>query len=904
VKIKFKLKKIKLTWLTFLAVLSLGTALIAVGSAGAYIAFSPSLPEIMTVADYRPPGVTRILGGAQGDQDGKETELLAEFYRNERRYVVPYEAIPEKVIRAFVAAEDDSFFEHQGINFVAIVRAAIANFRAGQVVQGGSTITQQVAKSLLLTPERSFLRKIRELILAGRMEKNLTKQQILYLYLNQIYLGNGSYGVQAAARAYFRKDIKEVTAAEAALLAGMPQAPGRYSPLLNPHLAKKRQIYVLRRMKETGAISETEWQQALSEPVKVYPIEDFKKTDAAFYVEHVRRYLLEKYGDKAVYDEGLTVSVPTTQALSAAAARSVQEGLRTVDKRLGWAGPLGRISNEQERSEFNEKIRAEMIARAVPYLILNAKGELDREAAFQTSGISSETKLVFPGELYRALVTQVDESKKVIQVRVGNVRGEIPYADVKWARPNKDERTVIVVKGDPSRPAQILQKGDIIWVRRTGVEVNEPIKLSLEQKPSLQAALVSIEANTGRVLALQGGYEFSGSEFNRAVQAQRQPGSSFKPFIYAAAVERGFTPATIIVDSPLVFKSTENGDWKPANFEEKFYGDTPFRQALIKSRNVPTIKLVQAIGVGDIISFARRLGLVEAKFQSDLSISLGSGGTSLLELTQAYSVFPRHGKQLVPIFIHRVRDRDGRVLEENRDSPALDLAQWAKELDAKASTGEPVDPSVVPYVSADAPAMPSVSREKLASLKMDNPRNMNPESQQVLDPRVAFVMTHIMKEVVSFGTGYEAKSLGRVSAGKTGTTNDYLDAWYMGFTPDLVTGVWVGYDTQKPIGGGETGARAALPIWLSYMKDATKDRPPLDFAVPAGVTFTSIDPITGKLLSTQAARAIQEAFVGGTEPGAPGVTSGVIAPTSAGSSDGNVTSGEENEGSFLKEDIQ
>lgn len=904
---KIKGISLRLTWLTFIGTLVFGTGLATLGGAAAYLKFSSELPDIISIADYRPPGVTRVLGGATGDSDGKEAELLAEFHRGERRYVVPFEAIPEKVIRAFVSAEDDSFFEHQGVNFVAILRAAIANFRAGHVVQGGSTITQQVAKSLLLTSERSFIRKIRELILANRMEKNLRKQDILYLYLNQIYLGNGAYGVQAAAKAYYRKDISAVTVAEAAILAGMPQAPGRYSPLLNPDLAKKRQLYVLRRMKETGVISGQEWKTAMAEPVKVYPAEDFKKSDSAFYVEHVRRYLVEKYGEKAVYEDGLTVSVPTTLELSLAARRSVQEGLRTLDKRLGWAGPLKRLKSDEERVEALKVIRADTIARAIPFLILNANGELDRDAAMAAAGIKRESEMILGGELYEALVTGLDVQKKVVQVLVGSVKGEIPYADVKWARPIRDERTQVQVKGDPSNPGTLFSKGDLLLVRRTSAENTEPLKLTLEQRPVVQSALVSIEATTGRVLALQGGYDFEGSEFNRAVQALRQPGSAFKPIIYAAAVERGFTPASIIVDSPLVFKSSENGDWKPANFEEKFYGDTTFRQALIKSRNVPTIKLVQSVGVGEIIKFAKRLGLESAHFNPDLSISLGSGGTSLLELTKTYSVFPRHGKRVDPVFIHRIRDRDGRVLEENKGSATLDLSNWAGVLASRGRVA-PSDASAevtddVPYIQADAPAIPSVSLELLGKLGLAVGTGPS-ASDQVLDPRVAFVMTHIMKEVVSFGTGYEAKSLGRVSAGKTGTTNDYLDAWYMGFTPDVVTGVWVGYDSQKPIGGGETGARAALPIWLGFMKEAVKARPASDFVVPAGVTFSSIDPNTGRPLSTQSSKAIQEAFVAGTEPGAPGVTVGVGTREGPAGTAGDLTPDSEETGSFLKEDIQ
>jgi len=893
----------RMLWLAILGALVLGTGGITLSAAGAYFKFSTGLPDIITLADYQPLGVTRVLGGATADKEGSEAELMAEFYK-ERRYVVPFEKIPTRVVDAFVAAEDDSFFEHEGINFLAIARAAIANFKAGHVVQGGSTITQQVAKSLLLTPEKSFGRKFREMILASRMEKNLSKQDILFLYLNQIYLGSGAYGVQAAAKAYFNKDISEVTLAEAAILAGMPQAPGRYSPLLSPKQAKRRQQYVLRRMLDTGKINKTEWDAAAAEKVRVYPGEDFKSTDAAFYIEHVRRYLIEKYGEKAVYEDGLTVSIPTTRELSRTAAEQVQSGLRAVDKRIGWAGPLKHLGSEDEIAGFLKDSRKGLLKKAVPYVVLTTDGELSSEEAVKQEGITRDAKLLRAGELYEAVVTSIDAVTKSVGVLIGSTKAEMPLAEFKWARPIKDERTVVQARGDPSNPATLFSKGDVLLVRLISEAGVEPVKVTLEQRPLVQSALASIEAATGRVLALQGGYDFTGSEFNRAVQAQRQPGSSFKPLIYAAAVERGFTSATVIVDSPIVFKSQENGSWKPANFEEKFYGDTTFRMALVKSRNVPTIKLVQAIGVGDIIQFTKRLGMENAKLNPDLSLSLGSGGASVLDMTKAYALFPRLGRRVDPVFIHRVRDRNGRILEEVKGSPGLDLAGWSSRNSVLAG----MDPSqaTAPYIAEDAPARPSVQRGALSSLGVHRvPFSSDPS--QVMDPRVAFVMTNIMKDVVNFGTGYEAKSLGRISAGKTGTTNDYLDAWYIGYTPEVVTGVWVGYDSQKPIGPGETGARAALPIWLGFMKEAVKSSTIADFPVPSGITFASVNPDTGEPVGANTAKGMPMAFIQGTEPGAEGVSIGVGAASSQ-AADGAEDSGgvqpTVDTGTSLKEDIQ
>jgi penicillin-binding protein 1A len=893
----------KVLWMAVLAALVLGTGGVTLAAAGAYLKFSTGLPDIITLADYQPRGVTRVLGGATAEKEGSESELLAEFYK-ERRYVIPFEKIPGRVVDAFVAAEDDSFFEHEGINFLAIARAAIANFKAGHVVQGGSTITQQVAKSLLLTPEKSFGRKFREMILASRMESNLSKQEILFLYLNQIYLGSGAYGVQAAAKAYFNKDISDVTIAEAAILAGMPQAPGRYSPLLNPKQAKRRQQYVLRRMLDTGKISKADWDSATAEKVRVYPGEDFKATDAAFYIEHVRRYLVEKYGDKAVYEDGMTVSVPTTRQLSKTAAEQVQAGLRAVDKRIGWAGPLKRLQSDDEITTFLKETRKGLLKKAVPYLVLTTEGELSSEEAVKQEGLTRDIKLLRSGELYEAVVTSVDSVSKSVGVLIGSIKAELPAAEFKWARPIKDERTVVQAKGDPSNPAALFLKGDVLLVRLISVEGAEPVRVTLEQRPLVQSALASIESTTGRVLALQGGYDFTGSEFNRAVQAQRQPGSSFKPLIYAAAVERGFTSATVIVDSPIVFKSEENGNWKPANFEEKFYGDTTFRMALVKSRNVPTIKLVQAMGVGEMIQFTKRIGMENTKLNPDLSISLGSGGASVLDMTKAYSLFPRLGRRVDPVFIHRVRDRNGLLLEEVKGSPGLDLDGWNSKGMAQVNAASSDSPA--PYILEDAPARPSVQRSVLGLLGVHKvPSSTDPA--QVMDPRVAYVMTNIMKDVVNFGTGYEAKSLGRISAGKTGTTNDYLDAWYIGYTPEVITGVWVGYDSQKPIGPGETGARAALPIWLGFMKEAVKNSTLSDFPVPTGITFSSVNPDTGQPVGANTAKGVQMAFIQGTEPGAAGVSIGVGAAASQTADTGDDTSDIQpaaEVGTSLKEDIQ
>jgi penicillin-binding protein 1A len=834
--------------------------------------FASGLPQIVTVEDYKPPTVSQVV-----HDDGKQKTVLGEFFRTERRYVVPYDKIPEMLVHAFISAEDDRFFEHQGVNMASILRAAIANFRAGHVVQGGSTITQQVAKSLLLTPERSFNRKLKEFILAHRIEKNLTKQQILYLYLNQIYLGHGAYGVQAAARTFFRKDVSNITLAEAAVLAGMPQAPGKYSPHLNPQKAKERQRYVLKRMYENNYITQAQLSEAAAEAIRIYDEEDVNKKYSGYFVEQVRRQMVEKYGDKAVLDDGLTIEVPTSPQLATAARKSIQEGLRSVDKRLGYRGPLDHLKDADAIGERLKKMRLELIARRLGYEMFMPDGRLDATESLRSAGLTSETQLLEPDELYEAVVMSPDDKRKSVTVNIGAVRAELPVDRMKWARGARDEKNPQFSKFDPSVPTRMFRKGDVILVKPAEIK-GEQVVVQLEQEPQVQGALFSIDAQSGQVLAMEGGYDYKKSEFNRAEQAQRQPGSSFKPIIFSAGLEKGFNAATIIVDSPIVYEDIDNGKWKPSNFEEKFYGDTTFRQALIKSRNVPTIKIVQALGVTPLIDYAKRIGM-NAKFNNDLSISLGSIAISLTELTRTYALFPRLGKRVEPKYILRVRDRDGKLLEDASQPGSEPMSPPVKASVATGSTGNAVAPAnTIP----DPNASP---RPNVAFPSYPPPEDPN----QVMDPRVAYVMTHLMKEVIAYGTGHDAKSLGRSAAGKTGTTNDYIDAWFMGFTPNVVTGVWVGYDSQKTIGPNETGARAALPIWLGFMREAVKNYPEsVDFPMPPGVVFATINPNTGKLAAPNTPNAIKEAFIEGTEP-----------KEQAGPNDSAESASE-----FLKEDIE
>jgi penicillin-binding protein 1A len=858
-------------WVQVLFYVVIGAATVgALGLSALYISFTKDLPEIISLKDYRPAIVTEIVA-----TDGKESKLIGEFYK-ERRYVVAYDQIPEKLIQAFIAAEDDQFFNHQGVNFASIIRASIANFRAGHVVQGGSTITQQVAKSLLLSPEKSMVRKVRELILASQMERNLGKQEILALYLNQIYLGHGAYGVKAAAQVYFGKELKDLTIAECALMAGMPQAPGKFSPHLNPKKAKERQVYVLRRMNENRFISQGELEKATVEELRVHDNTDVNSEYSPYLVETIRKYLQEKYGEEGVYEQGLQVLVNTSPSLLKSAGKLLREGLREIDQRTGFRGPVAHLKTPDDIQKRIEKNRLELVMKELGYDVLTAKGTLEPLNAVKLAGLQSEGDLLKIGTLYSGVVTSYDEKKKSTGVMIGLTKVVISPEGAKWAS-----------RGRPLNA--FLRNGDVIWVKIIKKD-GDTISASLEQVPEIQGAVFSMDTRTGQVLAMEGGYDFQKSEFNRAIQAQRQIGSSFKPILFSAALENGFTPASVIVDAPIVYDDKEAGKWKPTNFEEKFYGDTTFRQALIKSRNIPTIKIVQSVGVGRMIEFAKRLGMT-THLSPDLSISLGSATIPLAELTKLYAVYPRAGRKITPLYFSIVRDRNGKVLEEQKPkvAPPVDQVIAMAENQAPLAPAKDGEGSAPVGEEESKPENETKNNGANGRGKLLPSYPLEKDPDQVLDPRVAYVATHLMKEVVSFGTGVEAKQLGRPAAGKTGTTNEYLDAWFMGFTPQVVTGVWVGYDTLKSIGSGETGARAALPIWLNFMKEAVKNLPPEDFEVPPGIKFVSIHPQSGKPVPPNASYAIKEAFIEGTEPSAESAVSERVTPRST--------------SDFLKEDI-
>lgn len=753
--------------------------------AGAYFFVSASLPRVETLADYRPPIVTRVYS-----DDGK---VVAEFAR-ERRVVVPVEKLPKQLINAFVAAEDSKFFQHQGIDLISIGRAAVKNVLAGGIVQGGSTITQQVAKSMLLTPERKFSRKFKEAILAYRMEKQLSKDDILYLYLNQIYLGHGAYGIQAAAESYFAKDVQHLTLAECALLAGLPQAPSRYSPYKNFARAKERQRYVLKRMAEEGFVTPAQARAAEAEKIVIRPRENRAFAEAAYFTEQVRRYLEQTYGEEALYTGGLKVYTTMNLRMQQAAQRAVQGNLREHDRRHGYRGPLKVLSAKEEQAFLAE----------------------------QDSALNGAP--LIPGRLLKAVLTGGSGSE--LRVRVGSFIGRIPLGGASWASPVRVVPRGQQARGNASGGETRLPIGSVLLVRVEEAPRGGQLLLSLEQEPEAQGALVALDPRTGQVKAMAGGYDFQQSQFNRAVQARRQPGSAIKPLIYAAALDKGYTPASVILDTPVVYTAKAadgtQTEWAPRNSTGSFSGANSLRQALTHSNNVVTVKILEDIGVGYATGYIRKLG-IESPLSRDLTLALGSSTVAPLELATAYSVFASGGVRQTPFYITKIVDRDGRVLES---------------IDSRDFRG---------------------SRSKDQKL-------ISRSSERVISPETAYLITNLMESVVQDGTGQRARALGRPVAGKTGTTNDQRDAWFAGYVPQLVAVSWIGYDQERSLGRGESGGRAAAPAWVSFMQEALRGMPPLSFPVPDGIEFRAIDPASGLLAPEDSPDAYIEAFAPGTAP--------------------------------------
>jgi penicillin-binding protein 1A len=718
-----------------------------------YREVTADLPPVDQLLKYQPPTATRVFAD--------DETLIGEFYV-ERRYLIPLDHVPVHVRNAFLAAEDADFYHHRGIEPLSILRALVTNLRSHAVRQGGSTITQQVVKNMLLTPERSYGRKIRELLLALQLETKLSKDDILYLYLNQIYFGGNAYGIAAAAKTYFDAEVEDLTVAQAALLAGLPQKPSGYDPFRQPRQAIVRQRYVLDRMLANGFIDREQYEAALAEKLTFAPRRPGVYLAAPWYVEHVRRLLEDRYGPAAA-QIGLRVHTAVDVHMQEAAEDALRGGLRDVDARQGFRGPVTHLAASE------------------------VAGYLQHQSAQHTADDPHRNAVV--------LAVRPDR----LDVRSAWEAGTLPADQLLW---NK-------TRLPPTR----FRPGDVLPVTITG-RGDGDAHFALDRDPQVEGAMVVVDPYTGEVKAMVGGYGFGRSHFNRAVQARRQPGSSFKPFIYASAMEHGFTPASIVLDAPITF-TFGNQTWSPHNFKDKYYGPTALRWALTRSLNTVTVRLVDAMGIDYVRNYLTRFGF-EHPLPRNLSIALGSAEVTPLEMVRAYGVFATLGKLFDPIFVTSVTDADGHPID------------WS---------------------------------------------HSRPHFERVMDPAVAYVVTTMMESVVEHGTGQKAKELGRPVAGKTGTTNDTHDAWFMGFTPDLLAGVWVGFDAERSLGPRETGGVAACPIWTAFMKKALADRPVVDFTVPKGVTMVQIDPTTG-LRAYAGGPAELEYFVAGTEPseGTPGIT--------------------------------
>jgi penicillin-binding protein 1A len=730
---------------------------------GVLFAYSDDLPEVSALDDYSPNTITRVLG--------KDGQLVGEF-AVERRVVIHYNDISPNLRNAIVAAEDAGFFAHSGFSISRMVLALVRDVATRGRSPGGSTITQQLTRALFADEigfaigNRSWERKIKETLVAMRIEKRYTKEEIFTFYANQIYYGHGAYGVEAASKLYFNKSARQLNLEEAATLAGIIQSNVRQSPFVNPDATMRRRNYALDRMAAEGFITAEAAEAAKHKPIEVAGDPSGERSAAPYFLEEVRKYLEAKYGAKALYENGLTVRTGLDLELQQAANHAVDRGLRRVDKRRGFRRPRRNVIAEGQTVDGVK--------------------------------IDRWSRRLAPGDVVPAVVRWVEGN--VARVRIGDLAGELNAASLaRW----------------PRRPAlrDALKAGDLIDVEIVSIDGNLATLL-LEQTPIIEGALVALDNHTGEILAMVGGYSFSRSKFNRATQAYRQMGSTVKPILYTAAIDRGLTPTTILVDEPSTFDAgAGQPPYEPGNYDRKFLGTMTLRYALEQSRNIPAVKVIDMLGPTQVASYAKKFGFTQ-DFRPFLSMALGAQEVTLLELTSAYSAFPNHGIRMEPYLAQAITDRDGSLLEERR-----------------------------------------------------------PQPRDAIRADTAFVLTNLMQGVVQRGTGAAANSLNWTLAGKTGTVDDYTDAWFIGFDPDITVGVWLGHDEKKPLGPGETGTTAALPMWIDFMKayldryhpDRTKDERPA-FDPPGNIIFMPVDRHTGEPTSVDAEGSVNEAFISGTQP--------------------------------------
>ncbi|HEX9320926.1 MAG TPA: penicillin-binding protein 1A [Xanthobacteraceae bacterium] len=771
-----------------------GTVVFLVGiaaAAGLFWHFSKDLPDYSQLQDYEPPVMTRI--------HASDGALLAEYAR-ERRLYLPIQAVPKLVTNAFVAAEDKNFYEHGGLDFGGIIRAGwvyVQNYGSNRRPQGASTITQQVAKNFLLTNEVSLNRKIKEVLLALRIERAYSKDKIIELYLNEIYLGLGAYGIAAASLLYFDKSVHELTIAEAAYLAGLPKGPNNYNPFRQRDRAIERRNYVIDRMVEDQYVTFQEGEKAKKDPLNVTPHPTGAHMFAAeYFAEEVRREIYERYGEKKLYEGGLSIRTTLDPKFQVMARKALTDGLVRFDEAQGWRGPLAKIDISGDWGAKLAEVKS--LADIAPWRLAVVLESSDQAARIGLQPL-------------REPAGTISRERQV---------GIFALDGVKWAKPASER-----AKGGP-KVGQILQAGDVVYAEPIGKDSGQ---FRLRQIPEVSGAMVVMDPWTGRVLALAGGFSYDQSQFNRATQALRQPGSAFKPFVYAAALDNGYTPSTVVLDAPIeIDQGPGMAAWRPENYEGKYYGPQTLRFGLEHSRNVMTVRLAQDVGMPLIGEYAKRFGVYD-DLPPYLSFALGAGETTVLRMTAAYSMFANGGKRIKPTLIDRIQDRYGHTIyrHDERECRGCDADQWKKQ-------PEPV----------------LVDRR-----------------EQVLDPMTAFQVTWMLKGVVERGTATVVQEVGKPVAGKTGTTNDEKDAWFIGYTPDLTVGVYIGYDKPRHLARGATGGHLAAPIVKDFLKVALADKPGVDFSPPAGIKLIRIDAKTGlRPVPGAGGKVIIEAFKPGTSP--------------------------------------
>ncbi|MBS0613711.1 MAG: penicillin-binding protein 1A [Proteobacteria bacterium] len=771
----------------------------------AYAYLRPALPDVDTLLDVRMQVPLRIY-----TRDGRLIAAIGE----QRRIPVRYEQIPPLLVKAFLAAEDDRFFKHHGVDWQGILRATLANARAGGVRQGGSTITMQVARDVFLTPKRDLKRKMSEIYISLLMESQFSKEDIFTIYANKTFLGQRSYGVAAAAEVYFGKSLGQLTLSEMAIIAGIPKAPSELNPVAGGERTRVRRAYVLRRMLELGYISQVEHDQATAAPVEARLHGPSVEVDAPYVAEMARAEALARYGE-SIYNAGYKVYTTIDSRLQRAGTIALRTGLLEYDRRHGYRGPVAKI--------------------AVP--------KSDRREVWD----SALEEFPIIGGLRPALVQDVEARSAHVFVRgLGFVT--LPWEKISWARRELPDAKV---DRAPTAATEVFKRGDVIYTAGTTAEA-----LQFVQVPEAQSALVAVDPKDGAVAAVVGGFDFFQSKFNRATQARRQPGSAFKPFVYAAALDKGFTPASVILDAPIVYDDPNSDkEWRPGNSTNKFYGPTRLREALVRSRNLVSVRLMREMGGTYTLNYLPRFGFDKSQLPNNLTLALGTGVVTPLQLATSYSPFANGGFRVSSYFIERIEDAAGKILSQAKPKVAC-FACVSGGKDEHAAPREDDMPPALRFLLGD-------NRAAFEHATLPN----SELAPQAIRPQVAYLLADMMADVIKRGTGRRALSLNRPDiAGKTGTTNDHMDAWFSGFNGDLVATVWVGFDSERSLGDGEEGARVAVPTWVYFMHEALQGVPPHPVPVPDGLVTVRISPETGLLASADNPNGIMETFIEGNLP--------------------------------------